>query len=101
MSDFESDLRAALGRKQPSRNFVARVLSKAEAGHARAWPRSLALWIPAAAAVIALIATSVAAWERQRRAEHARDQLLEALKITAEKLAFVQDIAKRNLEQNR
>jgi hypothetical protein len=92
MDDFEKQLQAALGRKEPSPFFEARVLgaAKREARDRRA---SIRMWWASAVAAILIVAAG-SAWQHQR-SEQAREdaagrdakaRLEVALRITSVKL---------------
>jgi hypothetical protein len=90
-------LRSALRRKPAPEGFAERVVARLEAA-----PERRANWLPAAAVILLLIGGG-GAWravegERTRReGERAKEQLMLALTITAEKT----NDAKRALEGNR
>jgi hypothetical protein len=93
---LESELRAALQRKDPPLGFTARVLAKTSArpSHRRLW------WATAAvAAGVMVMSISMAsvytARYRQQREERAGRQALAALQIASEKLTQARDRALR------
>jgi hypothetical protein len=74
--DFESELRNALRRKQPSRDLMPAI------------PRPARNWwkVAAAAAVVAVVAPIGAAAYKAHEQRKAKDQLVFALRLTAVKL---------------
>ncbi len=102
MDRFEEALKQALRRQEPPEGFAARVLSRVAQPPARPglWEnfrgrlRLPALRWSAAAAVVLLLMFSVQyAAEQRRRAEgeRARQQVLTAVKITADKLDYARN----------
>ena len=87
MTDFESDLRGALRRREPPRDLTDRVM-------ARVAMRRRSLW-PAVAAVALVTATGVG---EGLRAKH---QLMFAMELTSRKLgvaqAKVQELSQRRI----
>lgn len=83
--DFESQLRGALRRQQPSAGFAERVIARAEAPKRGNLPWMVAL---AVAAILMVAFLGNREYER-RRAEEAHRQAVVALRITAEKLNLV------------
>src|SRR5580693_701280 len=94
MNDIDRELREALQRKQPPAGFHRRVMERAVLSRRslRRWR-----WIPAAVAACLLISVSGAYWQRQREAERAKEQLIEALQITGRTLTLVQQVAVKSL----
>jgi len=93
MSDMERDLREVLQRREPSPGFAERVLRNVEPPmRRRSWN-----WIPATVAACLLLSVSGLYWHRQSQAEQAKDQLMVALQITAQKIALVERVAAKNL----
>jgi hypothetical protein len=80
MDWLEQELKQALARKEPAAGFDARV-------HRR-MVRTMPRWMAAAAAVIVL--ASGGAMYRRHQGEQAKEQLLQAMRITSEKLNRVQ-----------
>jgi hypothetical protein len=89
---FEEELRKALRPVDPGTNFAERVLAKLPqkatvplSGTRRAWR-----WIPAAIAASLVAAVLIRhEWQLRRELEQgriAREQLMEALRVTSEKL---------------
>jgi hypothetical protein len=96
MKEIEAELRDVLRRKKPNPEFASRILEQTrQRRHGWSWGR---MWAPAFAAALALI-VGVALWERQRQAERAHDELVQALQITAKKISFVQNVAIKNLRE--
>jgi hypothetical protein len=94
MTDFEDQLRRALGRKEPSPDFAARVAARAERSrHSIGWG-GWRRW--AAAGIAASLFAGAVGLELERRdrmrrqGEAARAQLIQALEITSSKLGKVQ-----------
>ena len=87
MDRFEASLKEALQRQEPSDGFTRRVMARVNGG-APQRPRMRLAWAMAAAAMAMTIGGG-ALYERQRRGEQARDQLLLALKITGKQLDHV------------
>jgi len=91
MSDeLERMLRRALRPVDPGEDFTARVMAEvsAEPGNLRARPRR-AVWIPLSlAASVILAVAGVYEWQQRQREAGlaARAQVLEALRVTNEKL---------------
>jgi hypothetical protein len=99
MTPFEEHLKEALLRKQPSQDFVKRVLEKAQEQHPRApvwkwWSQRAWAWqfAPVMAALI-LVSGAVMYHEHQRtvRGEIAKEQLLIAVRIAGSKLHSAQE----------
>jgi negative regulator of sigma E activity len=87
--DLDNTLRKALRPIDPGEQFTARVLARvaAEPRRSRRWQR--VVWLPAAlAAGLVLVLVAVHVWHvRQEEAGlAARDQVMEALRVTSEKL---------------
>ena len=99
MTPFEEELRKALGRREPSSGFTARVLARVDeqnrakiTAHGgflqrlRSWPL-----IPVLAG--ALVITGGIAYqqhEREARGEAAKKQLMTAMRIAGSKLQYAQ-----------
>lgn len=91
---WDEALRHALRRREPPPGFAERVLERLRSQPAapEQWPRRWS-WVAVAASIALLLAGG---WQyreyRQRlRGEQAREQLLEALQITAAKLEALRD----------
>jgi hypothetical protein len=109
MSRFEDELRKALQREEPPAGFSDRVLSRIASRPARApwwnallrgFERPAARWAGAVALSLVLVVAGLRYQrDREMRAEgeHAKEQVMLALRITADKLQFVQEkIQKRS-----
>jgi hypothetical protein len=105
MDWLDKELSQALERKEPSRDFAARLAARvaAQEGAQRAAPVAplkvigarrprvftLPRWLPAAAAVLVIVGGSGAAW-RRHQGMVAKDQVMLAMRIAAGKLNHVQ-----------
>lgn len=97
MKNLEDELRNALKRKQPPEGFAERVIQKAAEEPRGSWfevftKRGLR-W--AAAGAVCLVMAVVGAryfqeYEAHVQGEEAKEQLMQALRITADKLQFAQ-----------
>jgi len=94
-NDFEKQLRAALRPVDPGPEFTQRTLARIERAHAadrsrsNAWPPARAAWVPVALAASAVFGAVVThAWHvrHERQGLEARQQLMDALRVTGEKL---------------
>lgn len=90
MSNLDRQLKETLARREPSPEFTARVLASV----ARTEPERAPWWAGAlrwSGALAALAILTVGGWRYQqyREAELAKEQLMLALEITAEKLAMI------------
>lgn len=95
MNDIERELRETLRRKQPPAGFERRAAERAalsQRSGRRRWQ-----WISAAAVACLLMSISGGYWQRQRQAERAKEQLMQALQITGQKLTLVERVAAKNL----
>lgn len=92
MDWLEQELKQALERKDPPPGFAARV---AAATAAQSKPRAVPRWLPAAAAIL-LVAGGGAggAAYRHYQGVAAKEQVMEAMRITAEKLNHIQSRVK-------
>lgn len=91
----DDDLRAALGRKEPSEDFTARVMERISRPQIAVKPSVFAWWkqkwaVAAAFAVCLLLIAGLLQYhryeQRQMEAKKAREQAVFALRITSEKL---------------
>ena len=95
MSDFESDLRQTLKRREPPRDLTADIMRRIETA-TKPRPESRFRWTwnwrpaLAAAAAVTMLAVGVEQYREYRKAQEAKQQLLLALQITSEKLSLVQ-----------
>jgi len=85
MTDFDRELRDALQRREPPRDLIGSVM-------ARLQPRRRTPWLPALAAIAALLVLSVGAyrWEQYQKGQRAKRQVMLALRVTAQKLAVAE-----------
>ncbi|MFN7922365.1 MAG: hypothetical protein U0Q16_19840 [Bryobacteraceae bacterium] len=91
MSGFEKQLKDTLARQEPPAGFADRVLSRvADETERASWWR--ANWFRWSTALASLAILTVGGWRYQeyRQGESAKQQLMLALEITAEKLAKVE-----------
>ena len=86
MDRLEESLKAALARKEPSPDFARRVAERTRAGQAR----TRSPWWLATAAGIALMVAGSGLEYRRRQGELAKEQVMQAMKITAVKLHRIQ-----------
>jgi len=98
-SDLEQQLREALRRVDPAEGFAERVQARIERERLRPQrPRpALYRWAPQAlAAALLMAALGLYGWhaQRERQGLEARQQLLEALRVTGQKL----DLAYRGVK---
>ena len=86
MDRLEESLKSALARKDPPPGFAAQVAARAAAnGRGRSYtPR----WVAAAAVVVMAVGSGVA--YRRHQGEMAKEQVMQAMKITAVKLHRIQ-----------
>jgi hypothetical protein len=92
--NWEQALRGALRRREPPPGFAERVLERTSRQAAvvvrrpsRPWLR----WCAVAASLTLLVAGGYQYREHRLRGEEARDQLLEALRVTETKLELVRE----------
>jgi hypothetical protein len=90
MSNFEEQLRRALGRQEPPAGFAGRVMARIpDGGQVAPWWRfTWAGW--ASAAALVMIVVGGLRYHEYRKAEQAKEQFMLALEITAQKLALVE-----------
>jgi hypothetical protein len=95
--DFEKQLREALCPVDPAPGFAARVSARIENQRRKRWPLAHYRWAPVALAASVLLSLILAyGWQswRLRQGLAARQQLIEALRLTGEKL----DLAYRGVQ---
>jgi hypothetical protein len=94
--DFEQELKNALARKEPAKGFAERVIRQVEPlkpAHRpnRAPVMKLRRWAPLAVAASLMCGVfGVVRYEEYRKAQHAKDQLMLALRITAHTIGTVE-----------
>jgi hypothetical protein len=102
--DFEDRLRGALRPIDPDDGFEQRVMSRIEREPLRARPKRLR-WLPAALAASTIFALAIGTHEWQLRREQegleARKQLIEALRVTGEKLDLAYQAVNRESQPAR
>ena len=97
---FERDLRAALSRREPPLDFTGRVIAQLPvASAARRRPASVWWKSGAIAAGVALLALSGFQYQEYRRAMDAKQQLMFALELTAQKLHVAHDKVNQRNQQ--
>jgi hypothetical protein len=87
--DLENTLRKALRPIDPGEEFTARVLARVAGEPPRSRGLRRVVWLPAALAagvVLALVAVHVWRVRQEEAGLAARDQVMEALRVTSEKL---------------
>ena len=86
--DLESQLRAALRPVDPPDGFALRVEARIERGRRPQRPRLYRFAPQALAASLLVAALGIYGWhvQRERQGQEARQQLLEALRVTGAKL---------------
>ena len=84
MNPLDDELRSALGRREPSPDFTARVLARVSAVPARRAPRPWVRWGAALAASVLLAAGALE--YRHYQGERAKSQVLLAVRIAGSKL---------------
>ncbi len=89
MDWLEQELKQALGRKEPSPGFAERVRAAAQKRRSIAMPR----WVPAAAAIVVMVGGGTAYREYEGRM--AKQQVMQAMRITAGKLNRIQSQIKQ------
>ena len=90
MTDFDRELREALKRREPPRDLTGSVMARIGWDRPTAWERWR--WVPAVAGIAALLVLSVGGyrWEEYRKGQQAKEQVMLALKVTAQKLAVAE-----------
>jgi hypothetical protein len=97
MKNLEDELRNALRRKQPSEGFAERVIKKAAEEPRGSWfeaftKRGLSYAVVGAVCLVMVVIgiRYRQAYEEHAQGEEAKAQLMQALRITADKLQFAQ-----------
>ena len=97
MKHLEDELREAMRREEPPAGFTNRVLAAASGTRTNPWTRifgwSGVRWALAGAMCLMLAVAGIEYKQRrdeQERGEAAKAQLMQALRITADKLEFAQ-----------
>jgi hypothetical protein len=80
--NLEDELRAALARREPPPGFAERVLARARPAARARRMYSVAAWAVAAGLLVA----AGLQYERHRRGEHAKEQVLLALRVAGQEL---------------
>ncbi len=98
MNRLEDELRNAMRREEPPEGFAERVLARASEKRQSVWTGVFASrqlrWALAGALCLVLVVSGVEykrAKEERARGEAAKEQLMLALRITADKLQLVQE----------
>jgi len=98
MNRLEDELRNAMRREEPPEGFAERLLARASARKQSLWAGIFAArglrWALAGAMCLVLVVSSIEyrrAKEERARGEAAKEQLMLALRITANKLQFAQE----------
>ena len=92
--DFENQLKNALRPVEPPEGFADRVIARIERAPARPRVAHLPRWVAAIAASVLLGVIVLHQWQMNRKAQglEARRQLIEALRVTGEKLDIAYQI---------
>jgi p-aminobenzoyl-glutamate transporter AbgT len=89
--NLEHDLERVLRRERPPAGFASRVMQRIEADQPRV---SRSRWLRATAASVTLVAVlggyATHKVVEHRRGEHAKEQVLEAMRIASEKMHYAQ-----------
>jgi len=96
--DLEKHLREALRPVDPAPGFTSRVSARIHSEQRRRWLPARYRWMPAAVAASVVLSLIVAygwQWHREQQGLAAREQLIEALRLTGEKL----DLAYRGVQE--
>jgi hypothetical protein len=100
-NDLEKELREALRPVDPAPGFASRVSAQIHREQHHGWLPARYRWLPAALAasvVLSLVAGYGWHWRREQQGLEARQQLIQALRLTGEKLDLayrgVQDVSK-------
>ena len=90
MMDFENDLREELKRREPPRDLTSGVMARI-ARDARPQPRFAWRPLVAIAAAVVVMFGGLEQYQQYRKGQEAKQQLMLALEITAQKLAAAQE----------
>jgi uncharacterized protein HemX len=86
MTDFDRQLREALQRREPPRDLTRSVMARIEPPRQMTWR-----WVPAVAiAAMLVLSVGVYRWEQYRKGQQAKQQVMLALRVTAQKLAVAE-----------
>ena len=93
--NLENELKRALRREAPPAGFASRVMNRIEREESATAPRSRPVWWRAAAASV-LLAGTLGGYvthrvAEQRRGEHAKEQVLTAMRIAGEKVRYARE----------
>lgn len=94
MNAFDDELRKALRRRKPPEDFPEKVLARLRQKQAHRPVASFRAWIAAAAAAVMLMTVGIPAYRehaRQVEGERAKEQLMQALRMTGATLRSVQE----------
>lgn len=97
LNDLEKELREALRHVDPAPGFASRVSARIHSERHHRWLPARYRWMPAALAasvVLSLLAGYGWQWRHEQQGLEARRQLIEALRVTGEKL----DLAYRGVQ---
>jgi hypothetical protein len=96
MTDFDREMREALRRQEPPRDLTGSVMARIEGPRRAALKKSR--WVPAAAGIAAMLVLSVGGYrvyevrkgEEYRKGQQAKQQVMLAMRVTAQKLAVAE-----------
>jgi hypothetical protein len=92
--NIEDELRAALRREEPSLGFTQRVVARAQPAAKSKWFMPRMIWAAAVAVMLVVGFTATVQYRqanRQKQAERAGREAVQALRITAVKLNNARD----------